>query len=63
MERLPDGRCRPINDRSVRDIFVHASQVRKAGLLTLNERDIVLFEEGVDDRAGKPWAVNIELAA
>jgi cold shock CspA family protein len=63
MERLPDGRCRPINDRGVPDTFVHVSQVRKAGLLTLNQHDVVRFEKGIDDRAGKPWAINVELAA
>ena len=42
-----------------KDVFVHISEVEKAGLRSLREDDVVSYE--VEDNRGKKAAVNIEL--
>jgi CspA family cold shock protein len=44
------------------DMFVHISEVEKAGLSTLREGQKVSFESKTDARKGKPSAVNLRLA-
>ncbi len=43
-----------------RDVFVHISAVEAAGLRTLNEGQIVSFEQKAD--RGKTSAVNLQVA-
>ncbi|MFC1659582.1 cold-shock protein [Pseudomonadota bacterium] len=42
-----------------RDVFVHVSEVEKAGLRDLHEEDVVQFD--TEDNKGKKAAVNIKL--
>ncbi|MFC1659520.1 cold-shock protein [Pseudomonadota bacterium] len=41
------------------DVFVHISEVEKAGLRTLHEEDVVQFE--IQDNRGKKAAFNIKV--
>jgi cold shock protein len=45
------------------DIFVHASELRKAGIDNLNRGDRLRFDIAPDKRRGRPTAVNLKLAA
>jgi CspA family cold shock protein len=46
-------------DNSTKDIFVHISHLKKAGLLTIEEGKRYSFDIG--ENKGKPQAINIEL--
>ncbi len=43
-----------------KDVFVHISEVEKAGIRSLHENDVVSYE--IEDNRGKKAAVNIKLA-
>jgi cold shock CspA family protein len=60
MRKLPDGRA--VTVKGERDTFLHAIELRKSGISKLSSGDVVWFNVG-QDRSGKPWATNIELAA
>jgi CspA family cold shock protein len=45
------------------DIFVHASELRKAGIDNLNRGDRLRFDIEPDKRRGRPTAVNLKLVA
>jgi cold shock protein len=54
------GRIVRINDRKVGDIFVHISQIQRAGIDDISEGDILLFDVTTDQRTMKPQASNVE---
>jgi CspA family cold shock protein len=43
------------------DMFVHISELEKAGIGTLREGQKVSFESKTDPKKGKPSAVNVRL--
>lgn len=50
-----------ITSRNGADVFVHTSEMERAGLFTIKDGDEVSFEIKRDARAGKPEAVNLKL--
>ncbi len=44
------------------DLFVHASELRKANIANLTRGDRLLFDIKPDKRSGRPTAANIRLA-
>jgi cold shock CspA family protein len=55
--RKEDGTTRI--DLNEPDTFVHVSQLKKSGLQSLAERDVVFFDTHVSPRTGKVEAANI----
>ena len=47
------------NDEDGTDVFVHFSAIRCDGYKTLNEGQKVTFDEEMDEKKGKPRAVNV----
>ena len=43
------------------DMFVHVSDVRASGLLTLTAGNVVEFDIGANPRTGKAKAVNLQM--
>jgi cold shock CspA family protein len=60
MKKLPDGRA--VTVKGERDMFLHAIELRKSGISKLSSGDVVKYNVG-EDRSGKPWATDVELAA
>ena len=43
------------------DLFVHTSQVKRAGYIALTQGQRIKFEIGSSNRTGQPMAVDLEL--
>ena len=43
------------------DIFVHITEVKKAGLESLKANDVVTFDEQISNKSGKTSAINVKL--
>ena len=48
-----------IPDDSSVDVFLHVSEVERAGITYLKEGDPINFELGADQRSGRACAINI----
>jgi cold shock protein len=47
-------------DEGGQDVFVHASAVERSGLTSLREGQAVSFDLEIDQRKGKPAAINLK---
>jgi cold shock CspA family protein len=48
-----------VNDRAIKDVFVHAKQAQRDGIDDLAEGDVVQFDIGTDRRTGRLHAINL----
>jgi CspA family cold shock protein len=49
-------------DERGNDVYVHVTELEKSGLSSLSPGQTVTFEVELDQRSGKPRAVNVHLA-
>jgi CspA family cold shock protein len=51
-----------ISTEGDKDVFLHISDLRRSGIETVNEGDVLSFQLGTDGKTGKEKATNVSFA-